>query len=675
LKLTIDKKIGLLLLMMTLIAAVNLTIVYKFLSSQRYDSHIINIAGRQRMLSQRIARLVLTVAHDFDTVKDIKDNDREELLKAIKLYETSLNALNNGGEILGLTIPKSPKSMSELFKKNWEIWLPIKKSAEIALKEQVLHKGFKEAVDNIKVNTDNLLHISNEVTVIYESFFVKKIVFLKKLLFVMLFVDILIIIIGWILANAHIVRPLKYLSKTAVKIGKGDFNQKIEIKHTDDEIGELANSFNAMLGDLKNTTVSKKFVENIIASMMNSLIVVYPDGTISQVNQATLNLLGYKDYELLGKPFSMILGNWELLKRNTVSIGDLLKDGDLQSEEQSYITKDGRKLPVLFANSVMLKDDGGIQGIVCVAQDITDIKEAEMELKLNEEKFRSITTAANDAIILMDDMGIMTYCNHAVSTIFGYKCSDLVGKDLHLTLAPERYHEDFKRGFAGFKKNGHGEAIGKTMEFTGKNNNGIEFPVEISLASFRSADKLYALGIIRDITVRKQMEEELKLLATTDRLTGAFNRLKFDDIIAIETARAKRYKQPLSLLMFDIDKFKNVNDTFGHDTGDEVLKVVASLIKTNIRKMDYFFRWGGEEFILVVPETNVEGAKTFAENIRKIIQDYTFNVVKKVTISIGVSQFKNDDTADVLIKRADEALYVAKENGRNRVEVNLGSQE
>ncbi|MBF0473730.1 MAG: diguanylate cyclase, partial [Nitrospirae bacterium] len=532
-----------------------------------------------------------------------------------------------------------------------------------------LDKALNDPALKINSNINDLRDISNEITNIYENIFINKIILLKRLLVIMLTIDIIIIIVGWFLANAQIVRPIKYLSKTAIKIGSGNFNQKIIIPNSNDEICELANSFNTMLSDLQHTTVSKKFVDNIIASMMNSLIVVYPDGSISQVNQSTLTLLGYKEEELLGKPFSMILGNWDELNKNSETIGELLKEGDFQSEEHSYITKEGKKVPVLFANSIMLKEDGSVQGVVCVAQDITAIKAAEKQLKLNEEKFRSITTAANDAIILMDDSGTITYCNHAVSKLFGYKSSELIGKELHATLAPKRYYEDFKKGFEGFKKTGHGNVIGKTTEFTGLNNSGIEFPVEISLASFQSDNKLYALGIVRDITARKQMEDQLKHLATTDRLTGAFNRLKFDDIIVREIERTKRYNSPLSLLMFDIDKFKLVNDQFGHDTGDEVLKVVAHKVAANIRKMDYFFRWGGEEFIILVPNTNSSGAKIFAENIRKTIENHEFNAVKKVTISIGVSQYIDDENTDTFIKRADEALYRAKENGRNRVEV------
>lgn len=135
-----------------------------------------------------------------------------------------------------------------------------------------------------------------------------------------------------------------------------------------------------------------------------------------------------------------------------------------------------------------------------------------------------------------------------------------------------------------------------------------------------------------------------------------------------EIERAKRYAVPLSLIMFDIDYFKRVNDTYGHVAGDTILKTIADLVKDNIRKIDHFVRWGGEEFLIISSETPLDKAYTLAERIRKKISGYTFNDVGKVTVSFGVTEFKKKDTEDAFIKRTDNALYKAKKKGRNRVE-------
>jgi diguanylate cyclase (GGDEF)-like protein len=178
-------------------------------------------------------------------------------------------------------------------------------------------------------------------------------------------------------------------------------------------------------------------------------------------------------------------------------------------------------------------------------------------------------------------------------------------------------------------------------------------------------------GLIEDITERKVAEEELKRLATTDKLTGAYNRTKFQEIIDREMERVKRHNQALSMIIFDIDHFKAVNDSYGHSAGDYVLKTIADIVRENIRKIDYFVRWGGEEFMIISSETNLDDAYALAERIRAIVENYTFEAVGKITVSFGVTEFKENDTENSFVKRADNAMYLAKRKGRNLVEVTV----
>jgi diguanylate cyclase (GGDEF)-like protein/PAS domain S-box-containing protein len=197
--------------------------------------------------------------------------------------------------------------------------------------------------------------------------------------------------------------------------------------------------------------------------------------------------------------------------------------------------------------------------------------------------------------------------------------------------------------------------------------------VEITASPLRDAtgEIIRGIEVVRDITERKKMEEELKQLAVTDIMTGAYNRTKFDEIMGREMYRAKRFVEPLSIIIFDIDHFKKVNDRYGHITGDYVLKTLSVFIKEQIRQIDYLVRWGGEEFVIIAPETNLEGAQVLAERIRKGIESYRFDKVARVTLSFGVTEFKKDDDLDSILKRADDALYKAKLNGRNRVETSV----
>ncbi|MEF3191003.1 MAG: diguanylate cyclase [Campylobacterales bacterium] len=167
-----------------------------------------------------------------------------------------------------------------------------------------------------------------------------------------------------------------------------------------------------------------------------------------------------------------------------------------------------------------------------------------------------------------------------------------------------------------------------------------------------------------DITDKKRIEE----LAITDRLTGVYNRLRLDEALNHEIARAKRYYHPLSLVMIDIDYFKKINDTYGHQAGDEVLKKVAFLIKTSLRDSDVVGRWGGEEFMVLLPETSLEAALELSERLRQRIFEADFGEIGHRSCSFGVATLREEESVTQLVARADEALYRAKHNGRNRVE-------
>jgi diguanylate cyclase (GGDEF)-like protein len=166
------------------------------------------------------------------------------------------------------------------------------------------------------------------------------------------------------------------------------------------------------------------------------------------------------------------------------------------------------------------------------------------------------------------------------------------------------------------------------------------------------------------------MEKELQRRAATDSLTQAYNRLKFDEIIRREMARARRYDSMLSLAAFDLDHFKKINDTFGHLAGDEVLIKVVELTRQLIRESDFLARWGGEEFMIVLPETDIARAEETAQRIKSKIEKNDFNGISNITVSFGITQFRESDSEVEFLKRADDALYRAKAKGRNRVEVN-----
>lgn len=164
---------------------------------------------------------------------------------------------------------------------------------------------------------------------------------------------------------------------------------------------------------------------------------------------------------------------------------------------------------------------------------------------------------------------------------------------------------------------------------------------------------------------------ELEKLSITDKLTGIYNRFKLDEMIEYELMNAERYKRIFSVIIGDIDRFKSINDSFGHFAGDSVLKETSSLIRQTCRKIDTIGRWGGDEFLIICPETSLSGARSLAETIRSSVEKHTFSINQEITISLGVSEYQINDNAVALIKRADDALYSAKDHGRNRVECRI----
>jgi diguanylate cyclase len=157
-------------------------------------------------------------------------------------------------------------------------------------------------------------------------------------------------------------------------------------------------------------------------------------------------------------------------------------------------------------------------------------------------------------------------------------------------------------------------------------------------------------------------------LANTDVLTGLYNRRKFNELLTAALTRSRRYGRPLSVIIFDIDHFKRINDTYGHQIGDTVLQELAKTVAANIRSSDALARWGGEEFVIVACETGLSQAANLAEKIRQVVDTHPFTDVGHVTISLGVTTYTPHDSVDTLMIRVDKALYHAKSGGRNRVE-------
>jgi diguanylate cyclase (GGDEF)-like protein len=198
----------------------------------------------------------------------------------------------------------------------------------------------------------------------------------------------------------------------------------------------------------------------------------------------------------------------------------------------------------------------------------------------------------------------------------------------------------------------------------------------LDLARSRNILQTKNLELTREISLRRAAEKEQRRLiqelgrvAVTDRLTGLYNRVKLDETMTGEYDRAQRNGNPFAMILLDIDHFKKINDNHGHPAGDAVLIKLAQILTHTIRKTDIVGRWGGEEFLIISPETDGPGAANLAGKLRMSIESNVFPAVGRVTGSFGVASYQQGDTITRMIERTDQALYAAKEKGRNRVEM------
>jgi diguanylate cyclase (GGDEF)-like protein len=200
----------------------------------------------------------------------------------------------------------------------------------------------------------------------------------------------------------------------------------------------------------------------------------------------------------------------------------------------------------------------------------------------------------------------------------------------------------------------------------------IHFEGRIQALGFQVDGEDAVLWVASNISQRHKLEEQLRALSETDSLTGLRNRRHFEKIVDAEKERAQRYEVPVSLLIFDIDHFKVINDTYGHNAGDAVLSELAKVVCGCTRESDIVARWGGEEFAILMPYASLHATAEVAEKIRQKIEAHQFPLGHKVTISIGVAEWSlATETFNTLLSRADDALYRAKRSGRNRSVLSL----
>ncbi|MDQ6956592.1 MAG: diguanylate cyclase [Mariprofundaceae bacterium] len=293
-------------------------------------------------------------------------------------------------------------------------------------------------------------------------------------------------------------------------------------------------------------------------------------------------------------------------------------------------------------------------------------------IKQTDIRLHAVVDTALDGIITIDEKGIISSSNPAACKMFAYEEYEMVGDNIRMIVPSphKKPHDDYINRYLETR---HARIVNNTREVDAERKDGSIFPIELCVGAKEFDGSWLFTGIIRDITERKALTEKLEKMAISDALTGIYNRGYFTRQLNEEFLRSKRYQLNLSLMMLDLDHFKDVNDQYGHPAGDAVLIAFANQIQKSIRNIDVLARYGGEEFAIIMPETDSDGAQIIAERIRNDVEAMEVNIVNHVvkrTVSIGIACFTNDsidESADAFLIRADDALYKAKHSGRNRV--------
>lgn len=522
---------------------------------------------------------------------------------------------------------------------------------------------------------------------------------LTNTLFLVLLIILFIVIVLSSFITRTITRPLRRLHEGTEEIIKGNLDFKVGTP-SPDEVGQLSRAFDEMTVNLKKSKEElgkysrnleekveertreleidiekRKKAEKELEDSEEYLKILFdyaPDayyisdlkGRFIDGNKAAERLMGNKKEKLIGKNF---------LKLKLLSLTDIPKAAKLLiknlrgqptgPDEFVLQRKDKSKVTVeIFTYPVKIEGSTFVLGI---ARDITERKQVEKALRRSQQEFTNLFMNNPEALLYLDDKNIILNINSRFTELFGYTLEEIKDKDLNDGMI----HPGDKIAEANqlAKRTKEGYLDYETIR---KKKDGTFFPVSISASFVKIAgQRKGSIVTYTDISERKQLEEELKKLARIDSLTGCYSRGYGLELLDRQIKLSHRSKSPLLLAFLDIDRFKEINDTFGHDEGDIALKEVTGLFKSTLREIDIICRMGGDEFLLIFPDNSLKDAPLIRErlnnNLNKLNQ--TLKKPYKIDFSIGLLEYEPDNPLpmDELIRIADEKMYEDKKNKKH----------
>jgi len=413
---------------------------------------------------------------------------------------------------------------------------------------------------------------------------------------------------------------------------------------------------------------SEERYRSILEEMDETYYEVDLRGHYTFVNDAICRNTGYSREQLIGNSFRMTTFAEDIDKTFKV-FNEMYRTGEpVKGLRNRYIAKGGEIRWVELSAFPIRNEKGEIIGFRGVGEDITRSVKAEEALRRSEERYRTLLEEMDEAYYEVDLRGNFTFCNDALCRLLGYSREELMGLN-YRAYTPKEDWDNVYRAYNSVYRTG---TTLRWYPMTQLTKDGRAIFVENSVLPLRDekGEIIGFRGLSRDVTERKVLEQRLAEMATHDPLTGLPNRILFDDRLNVGLAQAQRNGSRLAVMMLDLDWFKRVNDTYGHGVGDELLKLVAQRLASNLRKSDTVGRFGGDEFVLLLPQIGaIDDATRVAQKLLDSFSEpFAINGYKlSITSSIGIAIYpENGDRADVLLTNADTAMYHAKEDGRAR---------
>jgi len=415
----------------------------------------------------------------------------------------------------------------------------------------------------------------------------------------------------------------------------------------------------------KKLKKARKMFASLFNSNPEAILYHDKDGRIININPRFTKVFGYTPKEMIGKK----------IDEGMIYPADKIKEGKILTQKafngfSDYETirrkKDGTLIPVLISTSSVIIDKKP-QGTIALYRDITERKKAEETIRESQQEFASLFDSSPQALAYLDPKSNIVNINSRFTELFGYTLEEVKGRNIDdgIIHPPDKMEEAKELTDKSLKGNFYCETIRKKKD-------GICFPVSISGSNIVIDGQVKGIiGTYIDITERKKMEEKLKKLAHYDTLTGCCNRGHGLSLLGQQIKTANRKKNPILLLYLDVDDFKHINDAFGHQEGDVILKEIAQLFKSTLRDIDIICRIGGDELLLIFPESSLNDAPLIRERLNKNLEKLNkkLNRPYKIGFSIGLSHYNpsNPLSIEELIKIADDNMYKEKKKKKEEI--------